>query len=392
MSFMQSFSLSCLRNSGYLGSAFFGIPLPPKCSASTCALASVTSSMADEDAPPSKLATFFRTLLCASGSVKSSRDEGSDCPVFKATKPKEVSGSVKCSKNEGSDCPVVKAIKPMEAWCPNSPSPASGIRQVECFVSSPRPLVNSGLGHTEPSDILLTFSFGDTGILEDEPSFIAKIMHAEQEGRMHSRGGWLRTPPGELRLRPVPNGNDMFLPYRSSSRVRCSLDSLGYAAVEARQAFSNRFARQPVSAECGGSRMGSASASPVSRSPAWLRTSSLAPRLQDTRVGRLLDGTCMSAEHSVVPSSRSVKVLNTRVQDLRPYMSADNSVVRSSHSVQVMNTVYQDLLESCSEYLEAKTSPASTSILGAARLLKKQTHEIEGEGQVLHRRIGSCDT
>eukprot|EP00798_Chlamydomonas_sp_ICE-L_P004048 gene4048-14131_t len=128
--------------------------------------------MADEDAPPSKLASFFRTLLCAIGSVKWSKNEGSVCPVVKATKPKgawtqksdhdlkwtNVVLNQMCTSGDGSD------------KCRTSSSPASGEaqRHLECFVSPSKPSVQSDIN--EPADIQVSLSFSGSSILGAKPS------------------------------------------------------------------------------------------------------------------------------------------------------------------------------------------------------------------------------
>eukprot|EP00798_Chlamydomonas_sp_ICE-L_P015148 gene15148-21210_t len=305
--------------------------------------------MAVEGAPPSKLATFFRTLLCASGSVKCSENE---CSV-KAAKPKGawtqqsdhddmwsnvVQSQMFASGNDGDTFPP-------------SSSQASGKiqRHSECLVSSPLPSVHSNLIGT--TDIQVCLLFDGCGILGDEPiSFPGaradqqarthstvcrgqaphstlqarthstggrrQALHSTQEARMHSTGGWqgtpLRdrcqhpqsdgggrrcTPPGEQSLHPRYDGGGRRytlsgeqsqhpLPADGTGRQGRRI-SMGNAMVESSQASSNRF---PSSRDRRQVQMESSSSSPlVYPKPAWLRTAGLTPRLQNSRVGRLLE-------------------------------------------------------------------------------------------------------
>eukprot|EP00798_Chlamydomonas_sp_ICE-L_P007686 gene7686-847_t len=219
-------------------SAYYGIPLPPSCSTSTSALAIVTSSMADEDAPPSKLASFFRTLLCSSGSVKCLKDEGSDYHVDTAAELKE-GWTRTCGHNHEWTNVVLTKIRTSDDKCPNSSSPASGKtqRQLQRFASAPLHSVNSGLD--KPAGAHMSFPFGGTRTFGEEPScpsFHEKDVHADQEARTLFVGGRHRTPPREQSLQHLPTGNGMHFPARS---LRRPIDSMGHAMVEASQVSSN---------------------------------------------------------------------------------------------------------------------------------------------------------
>eukprot|EP00798_Chlamydomonas_sp_ICE-L_P029043 gene29043-32245_t len=246
----------------------------------TSALASLTSSMANKNARPSNIASFLRSLLCASSYDECSKDEGSDCSVVKAAQVKKAWTQKSDHGREWSNAVLNQKCTSGDGRnkCPTSSSLASGKtqRHHESFVNLPRP---SGLSDLNgPADISMSFSFGGTRNLKDEPSSHAKSMHAYQEASMHSSEGRHRTPPREHCLRPLSNSNCSYLPTRSSSSVmRHSTNSMGHAMVEASQASSNRFASP--SGRC---RMSieSALSLPVSPRPSWHRTSSLTPRLQ----------------------------------------------------------------------------------------------------------------
>eukprot|EP00798_Chlamydomonas_sp_ICE-L_P029644 gene29644-18284_t len=126
--------------------------------------------MADKNAPPSKLACIFRTLLCATGSVKFSK--------VKATKPKVAWAQ---QSDHDHKCPNVVVNQVYTSGdggdkCPTPPTSASGKTQMllelepgrASPVSWPLPSAPSELH--EPANSHVSDSFGGISILDD-PSF-----------------------------------------------------------------------------------------------------------------------------------------------------------------------------------------------------------------------------
>eukprot|EP00798_Chlamydomonas_sp_ICE-L_P022206 gene22206-29269_t len=308
------------------------------------ALSSVTSSMAVEDPPPSKLATFFRTLLCASGSVKCSENECSDCPVVKATRPKGAWTQESDHDDKWSN--VVRSQMFASGsggekfLTPSSQASGQIQRPSECLVSSPLPSVHSNLIDT--ADIQVCLLFDGCGILGDElvsfPGVRAdqqarrhstvcrgqvplstqqarthsrggrrEALHPTHEARMQSTGGRQGTPPRDRCQHPRSDGGgrrcttpgepSLHLWSADGNGRQGRRISMGYAMVETSQASSNRF---PSSRDCRQVPMESSSSSPlVYPKPAWLRTAVLTPRLQNSRVGRLLELQMQSSPSSL---------------------------------------------------------------------------------------------
>eukprot|EP00798_Chlamydomonas_sp_ICE-L_P002444 gene2444-8768_t len=211
----------------------------------------------------------------------------------------------------------------------------------------------SSRDRTPPGELRL-HPLSDGGCI-NRTHFGEQCQHPVSEG-----GGRLRTPPGELRLHPVSADGNARLVRRKSS--------MGVTMVETSQVSSNRF---PSSRDRRQVLMENSSSSPlVSPKPAWLRTAVLTPRLQNSRVGRLLELQMQSSPSSLratrpYGASQSFRLTSSShsfPQSRRsvppPYEEEPPSVPLSC-SFHVTETGSQDLRKSRSARLMAKPCPAS---------------------------------
>eukprot|EP00798_Chlamydomonas_sp_ICE-L_P019840 gene19840-26531_t len=246
---------------------------------------------------------------------------------------------------------------------PTSSSLASGRTRGHISISSP--CLN------KPANTHVPLPSGFTRILVVEPSFHEISMHTDQEARAHSPGDRHCTPPaGEQSLQPMSNADGTYLPAHRS--LHQPMGSMYRAMVESSQVSRHRFAS---SGDC---LLMSMESEAVSPKPPWLQTALLTPRLQNSRVGRLLELQKQNSSTSLRTVSSFQSFILPSSSNSSRHLRSASAYGTSSHPLQVMRSRRRDLRKSRSAHMLAKPSPAYNSL----NVMKAQIHEIEDGGNV----------